>query len=122
MSELYASLQQMGLQLSESVFGVAWGAPLFTIVKTVLLILCVVIPLMLSIAYLTLWERKLIGWMQIRIGPNRVGPMGLLQPIADGIKLFLKEAGAEDTKPVDKLTLKSRDLAGKEGEVVVLSA
>jgi NADH-quinone oxidoreductase subunit H len=46
---------------------------------------------MLAVAYLTLWERKLIGWMQIRIGPNRVGPLGLLQPIADGVKLLFKE-------------------------------
>src|SRR5258707_3285383 len=38
-----------------------------------------------------LWERKLIGWIQIRIGPNRVGPLGLLQPIADGVKLLFKE-------------------------------
>src|SRR5260221_3064744 len=46
---------------------------------------------MLAVAYLTLWERKLIGWIQIRIGPNRVGPFGLLQPIADGVKLLFKE-------------------------------
>jgi NADH-quinone oxidoreductase subunit H len=51
----------------------------------------IVAPLMLAVAYLTLWERKVIGWIQIRIGPNRVGPMGLLQPIADGIKLLMKE-------------------------------
>jgi NADH-quinone oxidoreductase subunit H len=49
------------------------------------------VPLMLAVAYLTLWERKVIGWIQIRIGPNRVGPFGLLQPIADGIKLLMKE-------------------------------
>jgi NADH-quinone oxidoreductase subunit H len=51
----------------------------------------IVAPLFLAVAYLTLWERKLIGWIQIRIGPNRVGPRGLLQPIADGVKLLLKE-------------------------------
>jgi NADH-quinone oxidoreductase subunit H len=54
-------------------------------------IVAIVAPLFLAVAYLTLWERKLIGWIQIRIGPNRVGPLGLLQPIADGVKLLFKE-------------------------------
>ena len=54
-------------------------------------IVVVVAPLMGAVAYLTLWERKLIGWIQIRIGPNRVGPLGLLQPIADALKLMGKE-------------------------------
>src|SRR6476646_9300275 len=54
-------------------------------------IVALVIPLMLCVAYLTLWERKAIGWTQIRPGPNRVGPAGLLQPIADAVKLIFKE-------------------------------
>ena len=60
-------------------------------VKTLLLIVCIVVPIMLCVAYLTLWERKVIGWIQLRLGPNRVGPLGLLQPIADGVKLMMKE-------------------------------
>jgi NADH-quinone oxidoreductase subunit H len=51
----------------------------------------VVLPLLGCVAYLTLWERKMIGFMHIRLGPNRVGPFGLLQPIADAFKLMLKE-------------------------------
>jgi NADH-quinone oxidoreductase subunit H len=61
------------------------------VIRVLLLILCIVVPLLLAVAYLTLWERKLIGWIQVRIGPNRVGPRGLLQPIADGLKLLVKE-------------------------------
>ena len=69
-----------------SLLGGAWPV-VWTLVKIVALI----IPLMLCVAYLTLWERKAIGWSQIRPGPNRVGPLGLLQPIADAVKLIFKE-------------------------------
>ena len=66
--------------------GPAW-LPIWTLVKIVL----IVAPLMIAVAYLTYAERKVIGYMQVRIGPNRVGPLGLLQPIADGLKLLMKE-------------------------------
>src|SRR3990167_909902 len=76
---------------SEAKFGPVWGPALYSTVTSLVYIVAIVVPLMLAVAYLTLWERKLIGWMQIRIGPNRVGPLGLLQPIADGVKLLFKE-------------------------------
>ncbi|RKZ83754.1 MAG: NADH-quinone oxidoreductase subunit NuoH, partial [Gammaproteobacteria bacterium] len=62
-----------------------------TVLYTVIKIMVIIVPLMLGVAYLTLAERKVIGFIQVRIGPNRVGPWGLLQPIADGLKLMLKE-------------------------------
>ncbi len=62
-----------------------------TVAWTLLKIMLIVAPLMLSVAYLTYAERKIIGWIQVRIGPNRVGPFGLLQPIADAVKLLMKE-------------------------------
>ena len=62
-----------------------------TVAWTLIKIMALVIPLMLSVAYLTYAERKVIGWMQVRIGPNRVGFHGLLQPIADAVKLLMKE-------------------------------
>ena len=54
-------------------------------------IIVIVLPLMIAVAYLTYAERKIIGYMQMRIGPNRVGPRGWLQPIADAVKLMFKE-------------------------------
>src|SRR4249920_3331416 len=69
-----------------STFGAAWPT-----VWAVTRIVALLIPLLLCVAYLTLWERKAIGWSQIRPGPNRVGPLGLLQPIADAVKLIFKE-------------------------------
>ena len=73
-------------ELGQHYLGALW-MPLWTLVK----IVCITLPVMGCVAYLTLWERKMIGWMHIRLGPNRVGPAGLLQPIADALKLLLKE-------------------------------
>jgi NADH-quinone oxidoreductase subunit H len=72
-------------------FGPVWGPAFYETSTSLAFIVAILVPLMLAVAYLTLWERKFIGWVQIRIGPNRVGPAGLLQPIADGIKLLFKE-------------------------------
>jgi NADH-quinone oxidoreductase subunit H len=73
-------------QYGSSLLGGFWP-----VVWTVVKIVAVVLPLMICVAYLTLWERKAIGWSQIRPGPNRVGPFGLLTPIADAVKLIFKE-------------------------------
>ncbi len=83
--ELLQSLQGVELFM-QNLLGPAW-LPVWTIVK----ILVIVLPIMGSVAYLTLAERKILGFMQVRPGPNRVGYWGLLQPLADGIKLLLKE-------------------------------
>jgi NADH-quinone oxidoreductase subunit H len=72
-------------------YGTQYLGTLWPLVWTLTKIVCITLPVMGCVAYLTLWERKMIGWMHIRLGPNRVGPAGLLQPIADALKLLLKE-------------------------------
>lgn len=73
-----------------------WGADFFgptlwMIIWYVLMILVIIFPIVILVAFLTLWERRLIAYMHVRRGPNRVGPAGLLQPFADVLKLLTKE-------------------------------
>ncbi len=87
MSEIDAALAGY----SAALLGPEWGPPVWTFVRTLALVLAIALPLFGCVAYLTLAERKIIGYMQVRIGPNRVGPVGLMQPIADAVKLMFKE-------------------------------
>jgi NADH-quinone oxidoreductase subunit H len=84
-------------QLFEQVFGTEWGPMLFVLTKDLALIMAIVAPLLLGVAYLTFAERKIIAYMQIRVGPNRVTFFGIPwlrgwgQPIADAVKAMMKE-------------------------------
>jgi NADH-quinone oxidoreductase subunit H len=84
-------------QLFEQLFGPEWGEPLYLVAKNLLLIMAIVGPLLLAVAYLTFAERKIIAAMQIRVGPNRVTFFGIrwlrgwAQPIADAVKALMKE-------------------------------
>ena len=82
------ALYNAGLQ---AVAATWWTAVIWPVVWTLMKIVVVLLPLLGAVAYLTLWERKFLGWIQVRVGPNRVGPLGLLQPIADALKLLTKE-------------------------------
>jgi NADH-quinone oxidoreductase subunit H len=79
---MFDTVHTVGTSLLGGAWPVAWS-----LIK----IIALVIPLMLCVAYLTLWERTAIAFTQVRRGPNRVGPLGLLQPIADALKLIFKE-------------------------------
>ncbi len=84
-------------QLFGDFFGPEWGPAIFLVAKNILLIVAIVLPLMLAVAYLTFAERKIIGYMQLRVGPNRVTFFGIpwlggwAQPIADAVKAVMKE-------------------------------
>jgi NADH-quinone oxidoreductase subunit H len=68
-----------------------WVAIVWPAIWALIKVVVVLMIVMGAVTYATLWERKLLGWVQIRLGPNRVGPWGLLQPIADALKLMTKE-------------------------------
>lgn len=79
--------------MTESILSLWEAVPADIRLVTLILIkiVAIILPLMLAVAYFTFAERKIIGYMQVRIGPNRVGPRGWLQPIADAVKLMFKE-------------------------------
>jgi NADH-quinone oxidoreductase subunit H len=77
--------------MTNQVFGPEWGPHVFTVGQSLAMIVMVLVPLLLTVLYYQLVERWVIGWIQVRRGPNRVGWNGILQPIADAIKLLMKE-------------------------------
>lgn len=89
---------EMLMQLGADLFG-SWWPSIATLLWALIKVMIVVAIVMGVATYLSFAERKIIGWIQVRIGPNRVGPWGLIQPLADGMKVFLKEiiipAGAD---------------------------
>ena len=82
---------QIILPIAETLFPAAIQSHAVLTIEILIKIVAILIPVLLTVAYLTFAERKIIGYIQVRIGPNRVGPRGWLQPIADAVKLIFKE-------------------------------
>ena len=95
MTELLQTILEAGLEFIHTTGVWLWGPVLWPYVWeltwTVVKIVALLVPVLTAVAYYTLAERKVIGAMQVRIGPNRVGFWGILQPLADAAKLFFKE-------------------------------
>ncbi|MEJ2761032.1 MAG: NADH-quinone oxidoreductase subunit H, partial [Gammaproteobacteria bacterium] len=77
--------------LADFLVPASWQTDTVYTLEVLVKIVVILLPLLLAVAYLTYAERKIIGYIQCRIGPNRVGPRGWLQPIADALKLMFKE-------------------------------
>ncbi len=91
MNDLIASVRGYGHQFTDWAFGPTWGPPAYSVGSALVMIVMVLVPVLLTVLYYQLVERWVIGWIQVRKGPNRVGWKGVLQPIADAIKLLMKE-------------------------------
>ena len=91
MNELLAPFQQAAQGYATQWLGPEWGPQAYSAGRALVMIVMVLVPVLLTVLYYQLVERWVIGWMQVRKGPNRVGWKGVLQPIADAIKLLMKE-------------------------------
>ena len=90
-TELFQDIGAWARGQSVDAFGQQWGPPVYDTGHALVTIVLVLVPILLVVLYYQLVERWVIGWIQVRKGPNRVGYKGILQPIADAIKLLLKE-------------------------------
>src|SRR5512141_2465103 len=91
MNDLLGQVQGYAQGAANQLLGPEWGPPAYVTGRAIVMIVMVLVPVLVTVLYYQLVERWVIGWMQVRKGPNRVGWKGVLQPIADAIKLLMKE-------------------------------